>query len=116
MEMTEKRERTATESLLTVAFGVEMVIVLFGTIAIAGAHKEHALEVVIAAILLMGVLALGVATLRRGLNPIVFVTQAVLLLPVVTEPMWFVAWVICEIFWVSCLVKGRQLDRRKEQK
>ena len=113
--MTEKRERTATESLLTVAFGVEMIIVLFGTIAIAGAHKEHALEVVIAAILMMGVLALGVATLRRGLNPIVFVTQVVLLLPVVTEPMWFVAWLICEIFWVSCLVKGVQLDRRKEQ-
>jgi hypothetical protein len=116
MEMTEKRERTATESLLTVAFGVEMVIVLFGTIAIAGAHKQQALEIVIAAILLMGVLALGAATLRRGLSPIAFVTQAVLLLPVATEPLWLVAWVICEIFWVSCLVKGRQLDRRKEQK
>ena len=116
MEMTEKRERTATESLLTVAFGVEMVIVLFGTIAIAGAHKDHAIEIVIAAIVLIGALALGAATLRRGLNPIAFVTQAVLLLPVATEPLWFVAWAICEVFWVSCLVKGRQLDRRKEQK
>jgi hypothetical protein len=113
--MSERRQRSATESLLTVAFGVEMVIVLFGTIAIAGANKQHALEIVIAAILLMGVLALGVATLRRGLNPIVFATQAVLLLPTATEPMWAIAWVICEIFWVTCLVKGRQLDRRKEQ-
>ena len=113
--MTERRQRTATESLLTVAFGVEMVIVLFGAIAIAGAHKPQALEVIVSSILLMGVLSLGVATLRRGLNPIAFVTQLVLLLPVATEPMWFVAWIICEIFWVSCLVKGRQLDRRKEQ-
>lgn len=113
--MTEKRERTATESLLTVAFGVEMIIVLFGTIAIAGAHKDKFVEVIIAAILLMGVLALGAATLRRGLNPIAFVTQAVLLVPVATEPMWFFAWIICEIFWVTCLVKGVQLDRRKEQ-
>lgn len=113
--MSERRERTATESLLTVAFGVEMIIVVFGMIAIAGAQKQHAVEVVIAAILLMGVLALGAATLRRGLNPIAFVTQAVLLLPVATEPMWFFAWLICEIFWVTCLVKGVQLDRRKEQ-
>ncbi|MFM2412379.1 MAG: hypothetical protein RLZZ587_712, partial [Actinomycetota bacterium] len=37
------------------------------------------------------------------------------LLPVATEPMWFFAWLICEIFWVTCLVKGVQLDRRKEQ-
>lgn len=116
MEMTEKRQRSATESLLTVAFGVEMIIVLFGAIAIAGAHKDHALEVIIGAILIAGALVLGAATLRRGLNPIAFVTQAVLLLPVATEPTWFVAWLICEVFWVSCLVKGRQLDRRKEQK
>jgi|GEM_PF-1242939 len=116
MDMSERRERTATESLVTIAFGVEMVIVLFGTIAIAGANKEHALEVIMAAILLMGVLALGAATLRRGLNPIAFVTQVVLLLPVAIEPLWFVAWGICEIFWVSCLVKGIQLDRRKDQK
>lgn len=113
--MSERRERTATESLLTVAFGVEMIIVLFGTIAIAGAHKERAIEIIIAAILIMGVLALGVATLRRGVNPIAYVTQAVLLLPVATEPMWFFAWLICIIFWVSCLVKGLQLDRRKGQ-
>lgn len=114
--MSERRQRSATESLLTVAFGVEMVIVLFGAIAIAGANKEHALEVVVGAALIAGALALGAATLRRGLNPIAFVTQVVLLLPVATEPMWFIAWLVCEIFWVSCLVKGRQLDRRKEQK
>jgi len=71
--------------------------------------------IIIAANLIMGVLALGVATLRRGVNPIAYVTQAVLLLPVATEPMWFFAWLICIIFWVSCLVKGLQLDRRKGQ-
>lgn len=113
--MTEKRQRTATESLLTVAFGVEMVIVMFGAIAIAGAHKDQALEVVIGSALIITALAIGVATLPRGLNPIVFVTQAVLLVPVATEFMWVFAWLVCEIFWVSCLVKGRQLDRRKGQ-
>lgn len=114
--MSEKREKTATESLLTVAFGVEICIVVFGAIAIAGANKDRALEVIIASVLIIGVLALGVATLRRGLNPIVFATQAVLLLPVATETMWFFAWLICIVFWVWCLVKGVQLDRRKGQK
>jgi hypothetical protein len=46
---------------------------------------------------------------------IAYASQAVLLLPVVTEPLWGVAWVMCIIFWVYCLVKGQQLDRRKEQ-
>lgn len=113
--MTVKREKSATESLLTVAFGVEMVTVVFGAIAIAGLHKPQALEVVIAAGLLLTMLALAVATLRRGLNAIVFATQALLLLPVATEPLWFFGWLMCIIFWTVCLFKGRQLDRRKEQ-
>jgi hypothetical protein len=113
--MSERRQRTATESLLTIAFGVEMSTVVFGAIAIAGLYKDRWLEVLIAAVLLIGLLALASATLRRGVNPIAYASQAVLLLPVVTEPLWGVAWVMCIIFWVYCLVKGQQLDRRKEQ-
>jgi hypothetical protein len=112
--MSERRQRSATESLLAVAFGVEMAAVVFGAIAIAGMHKDHVLEVVITALLLIVFLYLAMATLRRGVNPIVFVSQAALLLPVITEPMWAAAWVVCMIFWVYCLLKGRSLDRRKE--
>ena len=113
--MTERRQRTATESLLTVAFGVEIGIMVFGAIAMAGVHRAQAIEIIVSSILIMGVLALGTATLRRGLNPIVFVTQGVYLLPVITEPMWGLAWLVGVIFWSYCLVKGIQLDRRKEQ-
>ncbi len=113
--MSERRERSATESLLTVAFGVEMSTVVFGAIAIAGLYKDRWLEVLVSAVLLIGMLALASATLRRGLHPIVFASQAVLALPVITEPLWGIAWVMCMIFWVYCLVKGQQLDRRKEQ-
>ena len=113
--MSERRQRTATESLLTVAFGVEISTVVFGAIAIAGLYKDRWLEVLISAVLLIGLLALASATLRRGLHPIAYASQAVLLLPVITEPLWGVAWVMCIVFWVYCLVKGQQLDRRKEQ-
>lgn len=113
--MSERRQRSATESLLTVAFGVEMATVVFGAIAIAGLHKQQWLEVFIAAVVLIAMLSLAAATLRRGLHPIAFASQALLALPVVTEPMWGIAWVMCIIFWVYCLVKGQQLDRRKEQ-
>lgn len=113
--MSERRQRSATESLLTVAFGVEMATVVFGGIAIAGLHKQQWLEVLIAAIVLIAMLALAAATLSRGLHPIAFASQALLALPVVTEPLWGIAWVMCIIFWVYCLVKGQQLDRRKEQ-
>ena len=111
--MSERRQRSATESLLAVAFGVEMATVVFGAIALAGLHKEHVVEVVVTAALLILFLYLALATLRRGVNPIVFVSQAALLLPVITEPMWAIAWAVCMIFWIYCLVKGRSLDRRK---
>ena len=113
--MSERRQRSATESLLTVAFGVEMATILFGAIAMAGLHKQQWLEVVITAVVLLAMLSLAQATLRRGLHPILYASQALLALPVITEPMWIFAWVVCMIFWIYCLVKGQQLDRRKEQ-
>jgi hypothetical protein len=116
MEMTERRQKSATESLLTVAFGVEMVTIVFGAIAISGLHKPQTLEVLVAAGLLITMLAFAVYTLRRGMNAIAYATQALLLLPVATEPLWFFAWLMCIVFWTVCLVKGTQLDRRKEAK
>ena len=86
--MSERRQRSATESLLSVAFGVEMATILFGAIAMAGLHKQQWLEVLVSAVLLVAMLALAQATLRRGLHPIVYASQALLALPVVTEPMW----------------------------
>ena len=113
--MSERRQRSATESLLSVAFGVEMATILFGAIAIAGMHKQQWLEVVITAIVLVAMLSLAMATLQRGLHPIAYASQALLALPVITEPLWAIAWFICDIFWGYCLVKGQQHDRRKEQ-
>ncbi len=113
--MSERRQRSATESLLSVAFGVEMAAILFGAIAIAGMHKQQWLEVLITAVVLVGMLGLAMATVRRGLHPIAFASQALLALPVITEPLWAIAWLVCIIFWVYCLFKGQQLDRRKEQ-
>jgi len=113
--MSERRERSATESLLSVAFGVEMATIVFGAIAMAGLHKRQWLEVLVSAVVLIAMLAIAQATLRRGLHPIVYASQALLALPVVTEPMWGAAWLVCIIFFTYCLVKGQQLDRRKEQ-
>jgi Mg/Co/Ni transporter MgtE len=113
--MSERRERSATESLLSVALGVEMATIVFGAIAMAGLHKQQWLEVFVSAVLLIAMLVLAQATLRRGLHPIVYASQALLALPVVTEPMWGAAWLVCIIFFTYCLVKGQQLDRRKEQ-
>jgi hypothetical protein len=113
--MSERRQRSATESLLSVAFGVEMATIVFGAIAMAGLHKQQWLEVLVSAVVLIAMLAVAQATLRRGLHPIVYASQALLALPVVTELMWGAAWLVCIIFFTYCLVKGQQLDRRKEQ-
>lgn len=111
--MTERRDRTATESLLSVAYGVEMAAVLFGFIAMVGVHREKLIEIIVTCLLIFLVLYLAMMTLRRGVTPLVYVSQALLLLPVITEPLWVFSWALCLVFWTYCLLKGRSLDRRK---
>jgi hypothetical protein len=108
------RERSATESLLTVTLGMELLVVVFGTIAING----------------LGVLPAGVAVAGgAGLFVLLLITirvvrypwgiwlghavQVLLLLTGFVEVLAAVTAAIFVGFWIYSFVRGRQLDAAK---
>ena len=110
----QRRERTATQSLLSIALGLEAVVMFFvmltafGLKAVSpGVAFGGGIAFIIALVLVSGLLrhqwgiwlgwALQVALIATGI-----------LLPA----MFFVAAIFVGI-WVFCFIKGRQLDRAK---
>ena len=110
----QRRERTATQSLLSIALGLEAVVMFFvmltafGLKAVSpGVAFGGGIAFIVALVLVSGLLrhqwgvwlgwALQVALIATGV-----------LLPA----MFFVAAIFVGI-WVFCFIKGRQLDRAK---
>ena len=110
----QRRERTATQSLLSIALGLEAVVMFFvmltafGLKAVSpGVAFGGGIAFIVALVLISGLLrhqwgvwlgwALQVALIATGV-----------LLPA----MFFVAAIFVGI-WVFCFIKGRQLDRAK---
>lgn len=109
-----KRERSATESLLSIALGLEAIVMFFVMLTAFGLKAVTpavafggGIAFIVALVLVSGLLrhqwgvwlgwALQVALIATGfLMPAMFFVSAI-----------FVA------IWVFCFVKGRQLDRAK---
>lgn len=106
-----KRERSATESLLSVTLGMEVLAVIFGTLAINGLGVLPSSAVFIGGGVLVALLiiAMRVARYRWGvwfgstLQVVLLATGFIEVLAAVTAAV-FVA------FWIYGVVKGRQLD------
>ncbi len=109
-----KRERGALESLLTVTLGMEVLAVIFGTLAINGLDVLPA-GVVFgggAVLVLLLLIATRVVRYRWG----VWFGHALQLLLLATGFIEVLAAVTAAIFvgfWIYCFVKGTQLDAAK---
>jgi hypothetical protein len=109
----QKRERSATESLLSIALGLEAVVVFFITMAIFGLKVlEPALAFTGGAVLLvLFVLAAWALRFPKG----VWLGAAMQLVLVATGfllPALFFVAALFVALWVYCFVKGKQLDAR----
>jgi hypothetical protein len=109
-----RRERTATESLLSVVLVLEAIVVVFGMLVIFG------LRVVEPAVAFTGgavLIVLLIAATRVVRHPwgqwVGHALQLVLLATVFLEVLAGVAAAIFVGFWIWALVKGRQLDAAK---
>lgn len=109
-----RRERTATESLLSVVLVLEAIVVVFGMLVIFG------LRVVEPAVAFTGgaaLILLLIAATRVVRYPwgrwFGHALQLVLLATVLLEVLAGVAAAIFVGFWIWALVKGRQLDAAK---
>lgn len=109
-----KRERSALESLLTVTLGMEVLAVIFGTLAINGLDVAPPGVVfgVGGALVLLLLIATRVVRYRWGVW-FGHVLQVVLLSTGFIEILAAVTAAIFVGFWIYCFVKGTQLDAAK---
>jgi Protein of unknown function (DUF4233) len=109
-----RRDRTATESLLSIVLVLEAIVVFFVALTVYGLDQLPAGVALGGGAALILVLAVD-ARLVRSLAGVWLgwlLQLALVLLGLITPVMWFVGAGFAAL-WVFCFVKGRQLDRAK---
>lgn len=109
-----RRQRTATESLLSVTLVLEVFVVFFATIVIRGLGVLPDAVAIGGGVLLMLVLALasGVVRFTWGVA-LGFALQAVLIALGVLDPLMYLVGLGFAALYTYCYVKGEQLERAK---
>ena len=109
-----RRERSATESLLSITLVLEAIVVFFVALTVYGLDQLPAGVALGGGAALILLLALDARMVRSqaGLWLGWVLQVALILLGLVTPVMWFVGAGFAGL-WVFCFVKGRQLDRAK---
>lgn len=111
---TPRRERTASESLLSIALALESVLVFFVALTAFGLRALEPLPAFIggAALIVALVLTARLVRYRWGVG-LGWVLQAVLLATGILLPIMYVVAAGFIAIWIFCFVKGRQLDAAK---
>ncbi|MDO9591068.1 MAG: DUF4233 domain-containing protein, partial [Microcella sp.] len=106
--------RSATESLLNITLGMEVLAVIFGTLAINGLAVLPSSTVFIGGgvLVLLLIIAMRVSRYHWGVW-FGSVLQVLLLLTGFIEVLAAVTAAVFVGFWIYGLVKGRQLDAAK---
>jgi len=112
-----KRAKTATESLMTATMGMEILVVLFGAIALFGVRAtEPPALAFLGGVVLIVLLAIGIRLARYSWG--YWYSGALQLLLLATgfvEPLAAVTAAIFVGFWIYSLVRGRQLEEAKRR-
>ncbi len=111
-----RRERSASESLLSIALVLEAIVVFFVALTVYGLDQLPAGLALGGGAALILLLALDARLVRTSAGVwLGWVLQlALILLGLITPVMWFVGTGFAAL-WVFCFVKGRQLDRAKAE-
>ena len=109
-----KRDRSATESLLSIALALEAILVFFVTLTAFGLKALPAPAAFGGGIALIVLLVLAARLVRYpwgvGLG---WVLQAVLVATGILLPIMYFIGLGFAAIWVFCFVKGGQLDRAR---
>jgi hypothetical protein len=108
-----RRRRSATESLLSIALGLEAALVFFMTMAVLGLQLLPALVALGGGVALMLALVATTQVLRHrwgvwlgwALQVVVLATGAVI-------PLMYVVGAGFVAIWIYCFITGTRLDRR----
>lgn len=109
-----KRQRTATESLLSIALALEAIVVFFVTLTAFGLRALEPLPAFVGGAALMLALVLTARLVRYPWGVwLGWVLQVVLLATGILLPVMFFVAAIFVGIWIFCFIKGRQLDAAK---
>lgn len=114
-ESTPRPARTATESLLAVALGLEAAVMFFVTLTVYGLRVLDPVPAFVGggAFLVLLVIAARLTRFRAGVI-LGWALQLALIATGILLPVLYVVGLGFTGIWIFCLVKGRQLDRARE--
>lgn len=111
-----KREKTATESLLQIALGLEMIVVFFGALVLNGLRLYSGPVVLAGALVTFLALVLLYGTVRYRVGQIVgHVVQIILLGSFLWDVAIGLSFAVVVAFWVFGAIRGPMLDRNKPE-
>jgi hypothetical protein len=106
-----RRQRTLTESLLSIVLGLEAVLVFFIALTVFGLHALPPLEAFGGGALLALLLALGTRVVRYSWGVwFGWFLQLVLVATGVVLPALYIAAAFFVAMWIFCFVRARQVD------
>jgi hypothetical protein len=107
-----RRQRSLTESLLSIVLGLEAVLVFFIALTVYGLHALPPLEAFLGGAILALVLAAATRVVRYPWGVWVgWALQLVLLATGILLPALYIAAAFFIAMWIFCFVRARQIDR-----
>jgi hypothetical protein len=106
-----RRQRSLTESLLSIVLGLEAVLVFFVALTVYGLHALPPLEAFGggAALFILLLLATRIVRYPRGVW-VGWVLQAALLATGILLPALYIAAALFVAMWIFCFVRARQIE------
>jgi hypothetical protein len=110
-----RRERSVTESLLSIVLGLEVAVVFFVTLTVYGLNKEIPAGVTFAGGAVLIVLLLLCARMLRYRAGVAagWALQGVLILTGLLLPAMYLIGAGFAGIWIFCFVKARQIEAAK---
>lgn len=106
-----RRQRSLTESLLSIVLGLEAILVFFISLTVFGLHALPPVEAFGGGAVLALLLALGTRLVRYTWGVWVgWVLQAVLVATGILLPALYIAAAFFLALWIFCFVRARQLE------
>ena len=109
-----KRDKTATESLLQIAVGMEIFVVFFGALVVNGLRLYESWVVATGAMTALVVLIVLYRTIRYPVAQWCgHFVQVLFLLTFLWDVAIGLSFAVVVAFWIYGAIKGPQLDRKK---
>jgi Protein of unknown function (DUF4233) len=107
-----RRQRSLTESLLSIVLGLEAILVFFIALTVYGLHALPPVQAFVGGAILAIVLALATRIVRYSWGVWVgWALQVVLLATGILLPALYIAAAFFIAMWIFCFIRARQIDR-----